>query len=309
LKTLKELRRRIGSVEDMESVVSTMKSLAAARIRQYETAADATQSYGETVELALQILMRSRVTTKHRDLPVPSSEPIGLVLLGSDQGFCGRFNEVVLESAVRFVRELTTRAQPPLVLTVGSRLAQLAESSDVEVNHRLNVASSVEDITTVLQRIIPQIENWQRQFGVRQIELFYNQRRSTASLEVRQLQLLPVSNEYLNQLGRKKWQSRSLPIHQGNWRQLFAFVIRQYLFLQMFRACAESLASENASRMAAMQHAEKNIEERLDELNSEFNHNRQRSITDELLEIMSGFEAVTQDDMESFQQPDVSQER
>jgi len=296
LRTLKELRRRIGSVADMKSVVSTMKTLAAARIRQFETAADATKSYSETVELALQIMMHNRITRNHLDQRTPDDVPMGLVLLGSDQGFCGRFNEVVLEAAVRFASDVGSKPKPPLWLTVGSRLSQLAEASDIEVNHTLSVPSSVPDITTVLQQIIPQIEKWQRHSDVRRIELFSNQRHSTASFEVNQLQLLPISNAYLNRLGEKKWQSRSLPIHQGPWRELFSLVIRQYLFLQMFRACAESLASENASRMAAMQHAEKNIEKRLSELSSEFNHNRQRAITEELLEITSGFEAVTKNE-------------
>ena len=74
---------------------------------------------------------------------------------------------------------------------------------------------------------------------------------------------------------------------------MFTAVIRQYLFLQLFRACAESLASENASRIAAMQQAEKNIDQRLQVLNSQFHQNRQQAITAELLDIMSGFEAVT----------------
>jgi F-type H+-transporting ATPase subunit gamma len=295
MKTLKELRRKIGSVEDMQSVVSSMKTLAAARIRQFEMAADATQSYWETVELALQILMRQRTMQNRPNLSATPRDRIGMVLLGSDRGFCGRFNEIVLEAAVRYTAQLNPHAPSPLTLTVGSRLGQLADASDLNIQQSFNIASTVADITTVLQNIIPQIETWQRQYDVGQIELFYNQRRSTAAFEVRHLQLLPISSEYLNDLREKKWQSRSLPVYQGDWRELFSIVIRQYLFLQLFRACAESLASENASRMAAMHQAEKNIEDRLADLNSEFNHNRQRSITEELLEIMSGFEAVTED--------------
>ena len=68
-------------------------------------------------------------------------------------------------------------------------------------------------------------------------------------------------------------------------------MVQQHLFLQLFRACAESLASENASRIAAMQQAESNIQQRLSNLNSEFNQSRQTAITEELLDIITGFEA------------------
>ena len=75
--------------------------------------------------------------------------------------------------------------------------------------------------------------------------------------------------------------------------KLAAALFRQYFFVSLYNACAESLKSENISRLAAMQMAEKNIAERLSELNREFNHQRQTTITEELLDIVSGFEALT----------------
>ena len=78
--------------------------------------------------------------------------------------------------------------------------------------------------------------------------------------------------------------------------RLASALFRQYFFVSLYRACAESLASENASRLASMQIAEKNIAERLGELQAEFNHQRQSGITEELLDIVSGFEALTQGD-------------
>jgi F-type H+-transporting ATPase subunit gamma len=76
------------------------------------------------------------------------------------------------------------------------------------------------------------------------------------------------------------------------WGALFMSLIREYLFVSLYRAFAESLASENASRLASMQNAEKNIEERLQELNGQFHRQRQMTITEELLDIVAGFEAM-----------------
>jgi F-type H+-transporting ATPase subunit gamma len=79
------------------------------------------------------------------------------------------------------------------------------------------------------------------------------------------------------------------------WQHLFSSLIRHYFFVALYRAVTESLASENASRLAAMQAAQKGIEERLDELNAQYQRQRQNAITVELLDIVSGFEALTQD--------------
>jgi F-type H+-transporting ATPase subunit gamma len=80
-----------------------------------------------------------------------------------------------------------------------------------------------------------------------------------------------------------------------DWDALFSALIRQYLFVSLYRAFAESLASENASRLAAMQNAERNIDERLTALQGQFHQQRQSSITEELLDIVSGFEALKED--------------
>jgi phosphoenolpyruvate synthase/pyruvate phosphate dikinase len=116
-------------------------------------------------------------------------------------------------------------------------------------------------------------------------------------LEVEQLRekvhLLPVDEEWLKRLRAKSWPTRILPTYTMDWDSLFSALIREYLFISLFWAFAESLASENASRLASMQAAEKNIEEQLSELKRQFDPMRQMAITEELLDIVAGFEALT----------------
>ena len=104
--------------------------------------------------------------------------------------------------------------------------------------------------------------------------------------------LLPVDRKWLKDLEKKKWESQTLPMFTMDWEALFRSLIREYLFVSLYRAFADSLASENASRLAAMQSAEKNIEERLEELFLQFHRQRQMTITEELLDIVAGFEAL-----------------
>ena len=122
--------------------------------------------------------------------------------------------------------------------------------------------------------------------------LFNNRPRRGASYEPHALQLLPMSPAWLDELASRPWPTNQLPGHPGDWQTLFAALVRQYLFVALFRAFAESLASENASRLAAMQAAENNIEEKIDELNARYHRRRQAAITEELLDVISGFEAL-----------------
>jgi len=129
---------------------------------------------------------------------------------------------------------------------------------------------------------------------VDRVMLFYSRHLSGASYSPHEVHLLPMDMEYLQELGKKDWPTRSLPVFTMDWDRLFSSLIRQHLFVSLYRAVAESMASENASRLASMQGAERNIEERLGELTAHFHQQRQMSITEELLDIVAGFTALTE---------------
>ena len=88
------------------------------------------------------------------------------------------------------------------------------------------------------------------------------------------------------------WPTRQVPQVIGGSASALRTLVREYLFISLFRACAESLASENASRLAAMQRADKNIDELLEDLNGTFHRLRQNGIDEELFDVISGFEAL-----------------
>jgi F-type H+-transporting ATPase subunit gamma len=106
------------------------------------------------------------------------------------------------------------------------------------------------------------------------------------------LHLLPLDLERLRRLAKRPWPSPVLPTFRMDWRSLFSALVRQYLFVSVFRAAAESLASENAARLASMQAAEKNIQEHIEDLTALYHNRRQTAITEELLDIVSGFEVL-----------------
>ncbi len=127
---------------------------------------------------------------------------------------------------------------------------------------------------------------------ITQVYLFHNRPESGAVYTPVSQRLLPLDNAWRRDLATIRWPTGNLPeVLNGVERTLPAFV-REYLFVSLFKACAESLASENASRLAAMQRAEKNIDELLDDLSRMFHRLRQSDIDDELFDVVSGFEAL-----------------
>lgn len=294
MEALATLERRIDNVKDMQSVITTMKTLAAVSIRQYEAAVQALVDYDHTIERAFQILMRHRpLSSRPQESVSPrTSQATGVVVFGSDQGMCGQFNDQIARHALASMSTPTAGNERWHVLAIGSRVRGVLEDADQSVDATFSVPVSASDITRLLQELLPRIQTWQAERHIDKLYVVYNQRTSAATCRPHGLELLPISEDRLATWRETPWRSRSLPTFTMSWEDLLSKSVRQYLFVSLFRACAESLASENASRIASMQLAEKNIEERLEELTTQFSQLRQTAITEELLDVVTGFEAL-----------------
>ena len=290
MQTTEDLKRKIGSTEALQSVVKTMKALAAVKIRQYEKAVEALEDYNKTVEMGFQIVLRNRsenVLAKRAP-----KKKLGAVVFGSDQGMCGQLNDQVVSHTLDAMDDMHIKFGDRTILTVGERARAILEEEGQSVEGNLSTPGSVSGITPKVQDILGTIENWSMEKGVDQVYLFYNKHLSRALYRPHTVRLLPMDRQWLEGLRKKPWSTRMLPIFTMDRKQLFSALIRHYLFVSLFRAFAESLASENASRLTSMQEAERNIGEQLAELNALFHQLRQMSITEELLDIVSGFEAI-----------------
>ncbi len=293
METLEELKRKIESTEDLHSVVKTMKALAAVRIRQYERAVESLGDYNETVDVALRVALRNRLEITVGAKAGPKGQ-LGAVVFGSDQGMCGQLNDQVASHAMGEMARLSQGdPEKRLVMAVGERIRGRLEDAGQLVDERFPVPGSVTGITPLVQDLLTKIESWNAKQGISRIYIFFSKHLSGASYRAQTVYLLPVDKEWLARLREKEWPNRCLPMFTMDWDPLFSALIRQYLFVSLFRACAESLASENASRLASMQGAEKNIQDHMAELNMRYHQQRQMSITEELLDIVSGFEALS----------------
>ena len=259
MSTLENLRRQIDTATDLNSVVSSMKTLAAVSIHQYEQAADALADYNHTIQLGFQIVLRG-YSRPLDQFGAPGQ--VAAIVLGSDQGMCGQFNERLAEFAVQHHR-LAHDHPPSGVVVIGARVEAALNEAGWKINELYPVPGSVSEITELVQEIIPRIEQLRLEQGILAFHLYSNRRSSNASFQSQHRQLLPIDPHEIARLRNQPWESRSLPAFAADRRQLLSELASQYLLVSLYRACAESLASENASRIIAMQAAEKNIEERL----------------------------------------------
>ncbi len=294
MQTTEALKRRIKSAGDLLSVVKTMKALAAVSIRQYQRAVDSLRDYNRTVEMGLQIVLKERMgaTLKRKTTTI---KRLGVIVFGSDQGLCGQLNEQISVFTLDYMKNIGIKKDNRMVLSVGARVADYVEDAGQPIEEVLSTPSSTAGITPLVQEIIMIIDEWHFRKSVDHFLLFYNKYLTGANYEPHMVQLLPVNTDWLREIARKKWDSKSLPIYRMDGDRIFSSLIREYLFVSLYRAFAESLASENASRLASMQNAEKNIEEQMQDLHVQFHRTRQMTITEELLDIVAGFEALQEE--------------
>jgi F-type H+-transporting ATPase subunit gamma len=294
MQTLDALKRRIHSAEDLQSIVRTMKALAAVSIRQYEKAVESLVEYNRTTELGLHVVLTDRGQELLEE-EIHTGGRVGAIIFGSDQGMCGQFNDVIAEHALNSLSEMGGGIEESIRLSVGIRVEPRLEDAGYPSDEYISLPGSVGGISPMVQSVLLAIDGWRLDRDVNTIYLFYNRPTSGATYRPTTVRLLPIDVERLRSMETKTWPSHTIPIFTMDRRRLLSGLIRQHLFVLLFRAFAESLASENAARLAAMQSAERNIEDRLVELNQEYHGLRQNSITSELLDIVSGFEVLTTD--------------
>ncbi len=291
METIESLRGRIDTAESLHSVVSTMKSLAAVSIQQLEDVVRSIDEYNRTVELGLQVALGSRPEGVQLVEPI-LSDALGAVIFGSDQGMCGQFNEDIVSHAVEDMHQVGVEGGEHAILAIGGRAVGQIEAADMSIDDFLGTPASPGSIAPVVELIALQIERWRAERDFDRVFLYYNQRVSTGRYRPTTHRLLPIDRTWLDRLAGRRWPTNTLPQFDMPWRTLLADLLQQHILVVLYRSIVHSMMSEHTARMQSMQAAEKNIEDRLEDLRGHFRRTRQTSITSELLDIVSGFETL-----------------
>ena len=291
--TLINLKRRTQSAGDLGSVVRTMKAVATTNITQYERAVQSLQDYAHTISLGIHASFQQEkisLISNNRD----ESRSISvIVIFGSDQGLAGSFNDKI---SIYAQDKITNIKGEKEIWAVGERVYSLLLDAGLSPSKYYAVPNSVSAITPLVNEIIIKSEEFRRTNDLYHFHIFYNTPAEEVSYSQKTLQLFPPDKKWENEIKTMEWPSKNIPQVIGETANTLRMLVREYLFVSLYKAIAESLASENASRLAAMERAEKNIDEMLEVLQKSYNRLRQSTIDEELFDVIAGFEALKKED-------------
>jgi F-type H+-transporting ATPase subunit gamma len=287
--TLENLRRKIDGAEQLGSVVKTMKAVASSNIGQYELAAASLADYYNTISLGIVAYFKQEgIAPLKEEKKKNGNKTTCAIAFGSDLGLVGNFNDEIADFVTQTLHPIAAKKE---VWAVGERIySQLVDAG--LTTKQYNVPNSVNAITSLVRQILIDSEKSSSSGEIKEFYIFHNRPKVGVGYEPVSQRWLPLDKKWREEFIKQSWPTSNLPQVIGGIDRTLSALIHEYLFVSLFRACAESLSSENASRLEAMQRSEKNIEDLLGNLNNQFNHLRQSSIDEELFDVISGFEAL-----------------
>jgi F-type H+-transporting ATPase subunit gamma len=299
LPSTREIRRRIRSVKNISQVTRAMQMMAASRMRRAQEQVLATRPYTEKAWKVLTNLASQRGVDElvHPLLQVREGiRAVGMVLITADKGLCGSYNHNMIQTAWRFINELS---YPVELITIGKRgrdtmwrLRQkiVAEFSDLPPQPRLL------DVTPVARTVMDGFIAGQ--YDV--VYLAHTDFINTLNQRPAIWQLLPIRPLFLGATPISEYRKETPMaetveyIYEPDPRTILDVVVPRFTELQIYQAVLEALASEHSARMVAMRNATENANELLSDLTLTYNRARQEAITKEMLDIVGGAEALSQ---------------
>ncbi|MGH7034429.1 MAG: F0F1 ATP synthase subunit gamma [Stellaceae bacterium] len=290
--TLKELRLRIRSVRSTQKITSAMKMVAASRLRRAQEQAEASRPYAQRMERMLGSLAANlkSMTNAPPLLAGTGKDATHLIVVAtSDRGLAGGFNATILRDARRMIRELTGAGKSVKLLTIGrkGRDALRRDHARLIVDSLTDVARpslTFEAARGIAERLLARFDAGE--FDA--CTIVYNRFKSAISQIVTRQALIPFAPP----------EQAAVAPQQGIYEfepeeaEILADLLPRNLAVQIYTALLENGASEQGARMTAMDNATRNAGDMIDTLNTTYNRSRQAAITKELIEIISGAEAL-----------------
>ena len=281
----RDIRRRIRGVKNIKQVTRAMNMIAAARLRRAQTKAESARPYAERLSEILQDVQASGIGGRHPLLAKREVKRIGILLVTSDRGLAGAFNASIIREADRFLREQTAEVG---LVTVGKKGRDYFRSRGAAIDQHFTQPSRdvrLEELGAISKRVISDYSSGR--YDV--IYLAFSEFKSVLKSVATVIQLLPIE-------GKSNRSATTGPAASYQFEpeaeELLNTLLPQYVEVLIYRALVESLASEQAARMVAMKAATDSATDMIDSLTREYNRVRQTSITTQILEVVSGAEAL-----------------
>ena len=290
---LKELKNRIASVKSTKKITSAMKMVAASKLRRAQELAESSRVYADSLAFILSSLAGK--TTNNSDLPEiltgrENPKTTLLVVNSSDRGLCGGFNSNLFRHAKNWIAQQQAQGKSVKIMTVGKKAASFYRRSELDViagfddlasnDRQLQVAEEVKN------KIVELFENKE----VDEVFILFNKFISAISQEPSYQSIIPMTTE---ESAQEETQTNNAVFEfEPDKNELLEYLVPRNFLTQIYRSILESAASEHAARMTSMDNATRNAGDMIDRLTLTYNRTRQAFITKELIEIISGAEAV-----------------
>jgi len=288
--SLRDIRRRIGSVKSTQQITKAMKMVAAAKLRRAQEAITRARPYATLLEQTLNRVASRAAVEETAAHPLLVARPVRvaeLVVITSDRGLAGGFNSNVVRRAQRFLVENHATYEKVLVSTIGRKGRDALKARRVAmrkdftgVHAKLSYEKAHEIAAEYSERYLAG--------EVDAVFLLFNEFKSAISQSVRLKQFLPIETEPVSATATATVDF----LYEPSRDELLADLVPRHLDVQVWRALLDSAASEHGARMTAMEAATKNASEMIAALSLQYNRARQAYITKELMEIVSGAEAL-----------------
>jgi len=285
--TLRDLKRRITSVKNTETITRAMQMVAAAKFRRAQETLFKARPYSETIK-KLTMEMCGSISIDDHPFLVPSEEQksVGVLVITSDKGLCSSFNNNIILSVEKDIRGLKRKAGEISFITVGRKGYDYFFKQDVHIINKYFEEKGQTD-KDVSRKIAKEVIKSFMDEKVNEIRLYYTTFKSVARHETTRQKLLPIDP---GEFGTEAEPRDS--IFEPNKNQILDNILPKYIESQIFKALLESHASEQAARMTAMDVATTNCREVISDLSLVYNKARQAAITTEILDIVGGAEAL-----------------
>jgi F-type H+-transporting ATPase subunit gamma len=295
---LQDLRRRVRSVRNMQKITKAMKMVAAAKLRRAQERVVAARPYANTMMRVLERLAARAGDFHHPLLDERGDEHLVVVLVTADKGLCGGFNTNLNKAAQLFIREHPGKTIE--LVTIGRKGRDFFRRRPVTIrSEHINVTARTvdhDDAAAIARELMAAYSA--EDSTIDRVFLIYNEFKSVLSQRVTVRQLLPISPDALG--GEPAAETKSAGerevlvdyLYEQPPAQIFGDLLPRYVETQVFYALLESVASEHGARMTAMDSASKNAGEVIENLTLNMNRVRQASITREIIEVVSGAQAL-----------------
>ncbi len=290
---LKELKNRISSVKSTRKITSAMKMVAASKLRRAQELAESSRVYADSLSFILSSLAGN--TKNSSDLPEiltgrENSKISLLIINSSDRGLCGGFNSNLFRNAKKWISDQQGQGKSVKIMTVGKKASSFYKKTDLDIVASFEDLNSNDRQLQVSEEIKNKIMELFESNEIDEVSILFNKFVSAISQEPTYQSLIPLNNEETSE--DESEANIAVFEFEPDKNELLEYLVPRNFLTQIYRSVLESSASEHAARMTSMDNATRNAGDMIDRLTLTYNRTRQAFITKELIEIISGAEAV-----------------